>query len=147
MATMTSREATASLEPYGLKHVPLFSTLASDHHIRTDIADQVLHGEPTRSYSALLTPVHELDPRELVQVAFRAGDHKSRRYCNRLLSPGALCVDEPSEVWAPGIPIFEAPNLTLFLNRTETLTGYAAQPLREWQDRDTYPRRLAGRIA
>jgi hypothetical protein len=56
-------------------------------------------------------------------------------------------VHEPSKVWATRIPILEAPDLALFLYRTETLTGYAAKPLREWQYRDTYPRRLAGRIA
>jgi hypothetical protein len=147
MAATTTREAPASLETYGLKHVPLFSALASDHHIRTDITDQVLHGQPTWSNSALLTSVHELDPRKLVQVAFGTSDYKPRRYCDRLLSPSTLSVDEPSQIWATRIPVLEAPDLTLFLNRTETLTGYAAQPLREWQDRDTYPRRLAGRIA
>ena len=91
--------------------------------------------------------MNELDPRKLVQVAFGTCDYKPRRYCNRLLSPSALSVHEPSKVWATRIPILEAPDLALFLYRTETLTGYAAKPLREWQYRDTYPRRLAGRIA
>jgi hypothetical protein len=89
--------------------------------------------------------MNEFPVREVVQVPVDASQHEPRGHRERLpAAPRAVLVEEPGLVGAPCLVVHESP--VAGVQRREPVTGRATQPLRERDDRYSYPGGLAVRV-
>src|SRR5260221_6539 len=146
LAAADPGEARRSVRSDGLEHISMGAALAADHDIRADVAGLVLHAETaTRALWTCLASVREADPRELVEMAGRTGQHESRRHRDGIAAAaGALGVNETCEVRTALHAIDELPERSLFEPAQAVARG-AAKPLRERQDRNAHTHGLVTR--